>query len=362
MNSRLNIREYVDGDEKDIIPLFEKVFGKPMGKTESVQHWRWEILGNPVKPIAIMLAWDGNRLVSQEAGSLLRFSVNGAEYLGLLIFDSMTDPEYKGQGIFTETARSLYSCLTEHGYEFVYGFPNANVIQARIKKLDWNIISPMPIHVRPIDVGPFVKNKTHNSPLGNLVSKISKPLLNFPLNFKSILNSDIEIRLLKKFDKWADELWAKCRDQHKIWVIRDFTYLSWRYNMRPESQYNLFTAWLNNEIVGYVITTSQMRNEGKVCFILDIVADINVNGVVETLLTNAINSSVKNNDAMISAILMPSSVYRTTFYKFFFIPVPQRFFPQEIHFGGRQLNNKLSSGIFQNPASWHISWGDTDLL
>lgn len=40
----------------------------------------------------------------------------------------------------------------------------------------------------------------------------------------------------------------------------------------------------------------------------------------------------------------------------------QRLFPQEIHFGGRHLNNKISPEIFQNPPSWHISWGDTDLL
>lgn len=362
MNSLLNIREYVDGDEKDIIPLFEKVFGRPMGKTESEQHWRWEFLGNPVKPISIMLAWDGDRLISQEAANLLRVSVNGAEHLGLLIFDSMTDPEYKGLGIFTETAKSLYKCQAEKGYEFVYGFPNANVVQARIKKLDWDIISPMPIHIRPIDVGPFVKNKTRNALLGTLASKVSKPLLGFPHNLISIPDNSIEIHQLKKFDKWADELWLRCCDQHKLWVIRDFKYLSWRYDMRPESQYNLFTAWVNNEIVGYVITTSQIRNEGKVCFILDILADINVNGAIEALLKNVINSSIKNNDALISAVLMPVSVYRSAFHKFFFIPLPKRLFPQEIHFGGRQLNNKISPEIFQNPASWHISWGDTDLL
>lgn len=34
----LNMRRYKSGDEKQIIQLFQKVFGKPMGKTESFKH------------------------------------------------------------------------------------------------------------------------------------------------------------------------------------------------------------------------------------------------------------------------------------------------------------------------------------
>lgn len=274
----------------------------------------------------------------------------------------MTDPEYRDLGIFTETAKSLYKILSNKGCDFVYGFPNANLIQARINKLEWSVISPTPIHISPIDIGPLVKDKTHNVLLGSLASKVSKPLLRLLRNYRSMPYNNIEIRLLQKFDKWADELWARCRDQHKLWVIRDFTYLSWRYDMRPESQYNLFTAWTNNEIVGYVITTSQIRSEGRVSFILDILADINVNGTVEALLKAVINSSIKNNDTVIFAMLMPASAYRSAFSKFLFFPLPQRLFPQEIYFGGRQLNNKISPKIFHNPASWYISWGDTDLL
>lgn len=35
------IKPYERGDEKHIIPLFEKVFSKTMGKTESERHWQW---------------------------------------------------------------------------------------------------------------------------------------------------------------------------------------------------------------------------------------------------------------------------------------------------------------------------------
>ncbi|MEE9910692.1 MAG: GNAT family N-acetyltransferase [Deltaproteobacteria bacterium] len=362
-NLSFAIKPYKKGDEVHIIALFEKVFGKTMGKTESARHWQWEIAGNPVKPISIMLAWDGDRLISHEGANLLRVWVNGVEHLGVLIFDTMTDPEYKGQGIFSETAKSLYKDLTEKGYQFIYGFPNANVVQARIRKLDWVIIAPMPIHICPLDVGPFIRHKTRNALLGSLAGGLYKPFVKFAHHCLSKQDQkNIEIRRMEKFDQWADDLWLKCRNQHKLWVVRDFEYLSWRYDQRPESQFRLFTAWHHNEIAGYIITASQDRDQGKVSFILDILAVTDVKGVVEKLLNAVITASMESNEALISAMAMPASVYRKAFHKFFFIPVPEKMFPQEIHFGARLLGDKISRETFYNPQSWYISWGDTDLF
>jgi len=354
-------KPYEKGDEKHIIALFEKVFGKTMGKTESEQHWRWEILGNPVKPVSTMLAWHGQRLIAQYAVNPIEFWIQGKEFTAALSLDTMTDGDYGGKGIFQQTAKLLYSEITERGISFIYGFPNSKSVRGFLKYLDWQIIVPPPILIRPLDIGPLVKNKTKSARLGILASKISKPVLGTMHRFMSD-NSNISIRKENSFDVWADELWQKCRDQHKLWIVRDYKYLSWRYDIRPESQYSLFTAWLHDKIMGYIITTSQNRNEGRVSFILDIVAVMDVNGVVEKLLNAVINMCIENNDALISAMVMPASVYRKAFNKFFFIPLPKRLFPQEINFGGRLLNNKISKELFYNPASWYISWGDTDLL
>jgi len=144
--------------------------------------------------------------------------------------------------------------------------------------------------------------------------------------------------------------------------VRDYKYLSWRYNTRPESSYNLYTAWINDNIIGYIITTEIIRDEGKVVFITDILADINVNGVVDSLLNTVIYESIKSGAAMISSMLMPNSVYKTAFRKHCFIRLPQKLFPQEIYFGALSLNSKISQNILYNANSWHISWGDTDLL
>lgn len=357
------IRSYTPGDEHAICALFEYVFGKPMGTTESIHHWQWEFLENPVKPISIMLAWEGNRLVGQEAANLLRVYSEGQEHLGLLIFDTMTDPSYEGLGIFTATAKKFYKELTEQGYQFVFGFPNANVIYARTKKLNWKIIYPTPIYVRPLDMGPFIIKKTTSVFLGKYVSNISKGLFTAIGNFMPKKhNPAIEIRKENAFGEWANELWNKCKDQNKLWVIRDYKYLSWRYDMRPESSYNLYTARENGNVKGYIITTEKIRDEGKVVFIADVLADIKIDGVVDDLLKTVIFESTVNGATMISSMIMPNSVYYSAFRRHLFIRLPQKLFPQEIYFGGCGLNNAISPNVLYDPKSWHINWGDTDLL
>jgi hypothetical protein len=362
--SKYKIKPYQDGDEDNIIPLFEKVYGRLMGKTESYQHWRWEFLENPVKPVSIMLAWHRQRLIGHYAVNPLRAWVLGQELLVSLSLDTMTDKDYEKKGIFSNTAKCLYDQIVSNGVSFVFGFPNAQSIGGFLKRLGWHILSPVAIYICPLDVGPFMKSKTKSDYLGLAASKISRPTLRILVKYasKKYYNDNIEVRKEDKFGSWSDELWLRCRNQHALWIVRDLKYLSWRYDMRPESNNEIFTAWFNSNIAGYVITTSQTRNEGRVSFILDMLADVNVNGTIEALLKAVINSSIKNNDAMISALLMPDSLYRSVFKKFSFFPLPKRLFPHEIYFGGRLLNNNISTEIFYNPASWHISWGDTDLL
>jgi len=363
MNSLFKIREYADGNENHIVALFEKVYGKTMGKTESKQHWQWEYLKNPVHSISIKLAWNNGNLIGQYSANPLVVWANGQEVMAALSLDTMTDPDYSGMGVFSETAKSLYNDLVEKKFAFIYGFPNSKSISVFLKYLGWQIISPPPILVCPLDMGPFIRKKTKSDFLGNLVSKVSKPLLQICHN-KSLRdnNNHIEIRREKQFGLWADDLWLRCRNQHKIWIVRNYKYLSWRYDMRPESQYNIFSAWANNEIAGFVITTSQRRDEGNVCFILDILVDSELSGVIEKLLVTVKKQSIDNNDTLISSMVMPASIYRKYFHKFCFVSLPHKFFPQELNFGGRTLDNQISNEVFFNSASWYISWGDTDLL
>ncbi len=364
MGSGLDMREYVNGDERDIVPLFEKVYGRKMGRTENHRHWRWEFLQNPVKPVSIMLTWHEKRLVGQYAVNPLRVWAGDKELLIALSLDTMTDQDYEKRGIFSGAAKALYDQLAAKGFSFVFGFPNSKSVNGFLKQLGWHIISPAAVHVYPLDAGPVIRIKTKSECLGTAARRISRPALRILGKHVSRKCRAGEVEILREheFGSWCDELWLRCRTQHALWTVRDFKYLSWRYNMRPEGNYEIFTARSDGRIAGYVITAMQARREGLICFILDILADTGREGVTEALLGSVMSSAMEKDAAMISTLLMPGSVYRSAFRRLCFIPLPQKLFPKEIYFGGRQFDDRLSPQVFQSPTSWHISWGDTDLL
>jgi hypothetical protein len=116
------------------------------------------------------------------------------------------------------------------------------------------------------------------------------------------------------------------------------------------------------KIVGYVVTIDKIREEGPVTFVLDIMADLKIKGVADALIAAVLRSSYEKGVALVSTIVMPGSPYKMTFLKNYFIPLPRMFFPQKIYFGVKTLTeNPLISDVLKRK-SWHLCWGDTDLL
>lgn len=367
MQKSFIVRKYRIGDEFSINKLFEKVFSKTMSISESFNHWKWEFQINPANKeyIPIILAWDKDKLVGQYAAILRKFWINGSEKTGSLSLDTMTDPKYSKMGIFTKTAKALYDEMAKKGVSSVYGFPNANSIHGFVSKLGWKNISGFPpIYIRPIDIGKPVNSKLNSVWLGKLAHLFSIPInKSFEIIISSVVsNKGVEVRKEDSIGEWSEELWKRCRDQHHIWAMRNYEYMNWRYNLRPESKYSIFSSWYRGKIAGYIVTSTQHRAEGEVSFIMDIISDLNIKGSADALLKAVVQSSINKKDSMISAVLMPNSVYRSVLSRHLFLRLPKYLFPQEIYFGGRTFNDDIDQNVFFNPNSWHISWGDTDLM
>lgn len=360
LERRWKISDYHPSDENAICTLFEKVFGKPMGATESIRHWRWEFSENPLNEIFIKLAWDGKKLVGQYAANPIRIYAEGRDIIAALSHDTMTDPQYSGLGIFRNTAKALYNDQKKAGHYFIYGFPNGNSIHGFRKNLNWQQIMTVPVHIRPVQVtihllkGLFTKKR--------LFSKNQEENIFFD---SSTLLSDksgvYELRVESEFGDWADELWQRCRGQHRLWIVRDKTYLNWRYVTRPESKYEIVSAWQGRKPVGYVITTCTDKNFGKILFIMDFMVDLNFRDVPGILIRCVINRAKERGVACASVLLPPGSRYRQLFRRHLFLPLPESFFPHPLYFGARCFDLTLRDLVYE-PKAWSISWGDDDVL
>lgn len=75
-----------------------------------------------------MLAWNRGKLIAQYAANPLIVRAEGNELTAALSLDTMTDPNYRGRGVFWETSISLYNEMEKNKFFFIYGFPNSKSI------------------------------------------------------------------------------------------------------------------------------------------------------------------------------------------------------------------------------------------
>ncbi len=164
-----------------------------------------------------------------------------------------------------------------------------------------------------------------------------------------------------RFGDWATDLWHRCRLQHRCWVRRDEVFLRWRYDERPESHYAKYRVDIDGRACGYVVLTVAERDQGRVCFVMDLVADLDAPGALESMLGKIEGHARDSGCAFISAMAGPNSPMRGHLLRHAYLPLPENYFPQELHFGARMMEGHSGEAAL-DPGAWQLTWGDVDVL
>lgn len=251
----MEIRNYQEGDEKHILPLFERVFGRPM----SLENWRWRFIDNPAGQKLIKLMWDEDKLVGHYAVSPIIVSIAEQSHPSVHSLATMTHPEYGGRGIFKKLAAELYSFLeNEYRSKAVWGFPNTNSHYGFIKYLQWQDIGV--IHTLAI-------NPVH---LDKVISSYSPSIITgFEDRDERFINNNLDLS--------------------KVHVKKNLAYLNWRYIKKPGNNYKIVRVFDREKYIGLaVVKLYGLTNSGKnpELNILELYVDVNysLTEVIKTLI------------------------------------------------------------------------------
>ncbi len=187
--------ENIDG----LAGLFLKSFGRGIRK----DFLKWRYVDNPTKEIFVNIIKDENRIIANYSASPCQLSINGIARKSALSMTTMTDPEFAGRGLFQKLAEELYDSLQEKGYSAVWGFPNNQSHKTFNTKLKWQDIYEIPTMSLRVNMSKDLK------PSGSVVYDNG-----FLLEYSPV----VSIKDL-------------------IHVVKDQTYLQWRYLRNPINAY-----------------------------------------------------------------------------------------------------------------------------
>lgn len=355
------IRKYESGDEKQIIRLFEEVYGKRMGKIESFKHWNWEYKFNPNKRIEIFLAFHNHKIIGQYAVIPVKMKIGNKDYITSLSLDTMTHKDYRGQGIFPILAKKLYSEIGKNGIPITYGFPNALSYPNFMNKLEWFEISDVPIYIRPLNFTSLLNHYLKIKFLSKIFSRFIDFFFNFTLEKKK-MDNNLKIKKINEFGKEVDDLWKLTKKEMPICIVRDSKYLNWRYFKKPEEKYDVFAIKKDAKLKGYIILKIEERFDLKIGLIVDILTNRSNMAYQDYLIKYAISYFKKKKVDIVSVIMYPHCRYYKSLKKQKFLKLLKRLLPEDIYFGARLNNSKLNIQFIKNPINWHITWGDIDVV
>jgi predicted acetyltransferase len=324
------------------------------GSPKKLENIEWQFFKSTKKKGFVNIAFDeiNQKVAAIYAISCVKFKIGKELFLGTQSLDTITDINYRGKGLFISLAKDVYEKAKQNEVKFVYGFPNGNSIYGFQKKLDWEVLDPVPFMIKPIKTSYFSRKIS-----------VFKWLPNFNVSFSKYKESyKFRIEENFSFPEMVTPLWESFANQIEVAVQRDKKYLDWRYIQKPFENYKIAHCYSeNNTYLGYIVYAIKEKHGGKIAYIMELIFDLKSQKAGRKLLQYAIDQIKKDNADCILSWCMDHSPNYNVFKKEFFFKLPGKFRPIELHFGARAFNKELAP-IINNRNNWYLSYSDSDTV
>jgi hypothetical protein len=325
------IRPYRPGDEVRILDLFRRVFGVE----RSLDHWRWKFLRNPAGLHIRLAETPAGEVVGQYAGLPARVAWGGKTLVLTQIIDVMVDPRFrvglKRPGLFASLATRF---IGDYGgpdrVSAGYGFPTPEALRIGRRVAGYTPLHPVTCLVRDL------------APAGVL-----RPPAWARLAYR--------VQPVGRFGAEVERLWEQVSAELPVAVIRDPTYLNWRYADCPDVRYTMLAAVrrLTGTLAAAAVVRIGVRDE-PVAALVDWLVSRRAPGAALALLARCEAVAREAGMAQVHAWFPPSSWPHRFLRDLGFRPDPTIY-----HFVALPTSPEVSLEWAKD--RWYYTMGDSDI-
>lgn len=325
-------------------------------------YFDWQYRRNPAGKAIIRLAVDkGDR--EKLAGIYVAIPVflqcHGETVPAALSINTLTDINYRGQGIFTGLAREVYDLCAERGLHAVIGYPNPNSYRGFVKHLNFRDICDIPLVLRILRFSEIVKKRFPIQglvPFAGAISRVCDPW------FRRHGTTDRGVHLVREFDQAFNGFNNHLGHRFSIYFSRDTGFLNWRYLDHP-FRYRVLAVRANGKILGYLVYRQTRFAKMNCGMILDFLvrADVKSGEIGGRLIQRALHEMMTQDCDIAGALCLPHTMEFGLLRRAGFFRCPSRFRPQPFPCVVRRNHTpyEFRSDIF-NITNWLVAIGDYD--
>lgn len=350
-------REIVRLDMDRDFEAFEELsvisFGENTNSKKEMYEWLFE--KNPYNKSGNMmyLLKEGDKVIGCDGLLPNELYVNGKVLLTAHSVKSMTHPGYKKQGIFKKMTENSCERGKQDGVDVIIGLANDQSYPA-YKRFGWPTLFEKEVYVKPIFINNILKRRIKIGFLAELGNSIYAAFMKGKL--KGSMDREIKFEILNKVPKEIQKCWDKYKSKYNVLLVRDYKYLNYRYNERPDVNYVTVLAKLNKEIIGFAILHNSVANGSKMTSAVEFFTDPTNERYIKALANGIAWYCYENNleYAVVGTGLYGE--YRNVLLKNGFMVTRKP--PKNNMMIAHILSDKVSLEELTGHEKWHITQGD----
>ena len=228
-NGEFLIRPSRSEDRSGLLALWKAAFGREA----DMDIWQWKY-GGPYGHCTMVCVHEDGRIAAAYPGVPLPAQIHGKAMRLDLLMDSMSDPDFRGvlggrRGLFVRTAQAYFAQFGGADKSWaVYGFPGERHFKLGQYLLTYAALPKQPAFLtRQTAGGGWTWRTTQVVPWDSSMG----------LDLFTVLE-------------------ARLRPQYPMAVVRDGTFLDWRFLKHPSKEYRIWLAkTLGGRLLGYAVTS-----------------------------------------------------------------------------------------------------------
>ncbi len=243
----------LESDFDSFAELLRLSFGS--GVTVDRKMYRWYLDANPYNYEGANMMYvmkDGEKVIAADGLFPFDLSIDGAVYRSAHSVLSMTHPDYKRQGIFRKMTEHSLERAREAGIDLVLGLANKNSYGA-YEKFGWQTLFEKSVFIRPIHVYGRLRRKLRVTLAAGIGAALFHSYDAARKYFLDRRGRGYATVLFDRVPEESGECFGKCVGSYKNLIVRDFKYLDYRYNQRPDKKYKTIALVKDDMIVGFSV-------------------------------------------------------------------------------------------------------------
>jgi hypothetical protein len=345
------IRAYRPGDERELVALFQRVFGRAIAE----DHWRWKLKQVPSPVENVWLAVLDEQPIFQYAAIPTRFRLNGAESAVMVSVDTMTAPEFQRRGLLSQVGRFTYDTWRAAGIPFVLGLPNQRW-GSRTSALGWEPLFPLQWRVRWLRPEALLARRLRWPSLSRLrlVSTMWNVIWDRRLPAR---DNAPDVRPVSTAGPEFDALWQACAPEIRASVVRDAAWVGWRYLSAPALAYQVLLAERAGAPAGYVAYRLETAGERRIGYIAEVFTRRGDDLARLVLIRQAVNRLRLDGADLAVSLAVPGTPPDHAFRRAGFISSWGSFSVEVV-----PLASDLPLEGLRDPHAWELAGGDFDVI